>query len=102
LGTYHQQLWITAQTLIKGRKEEFTKPFTLNVHLYDFEQQETNDKLHLEYFNRTRNLHCLNEVSGEYFSQAYHIFGDHIKAIKCDYSLEINTYLKRELKNLIY
>lgn len=69
LGNYHQQLWITAQTLIKGRREEFTKPFVLNLHLYDSEQQQqpqSNDKLHLEYFNKTRHLHCHNEVSGTF------------------------------------
>jgi len=35
LNRFHQQLWITAQPVISGRKEEFSKSFILNVHLHD-------------------------------------------------------------------
>lgn len=75
LGRFHQQLWITGQPLISGRKEEFTKKFLLSVHLHsstsssnptalaDAAAAPNNDQLHSEYHNRTRFLHCINEVS---------------------------------------
>ena len=73
LGKFHQQLWITAKPIISGRKEDFSHPFVLNVHLHDSNDGDTTKKddtdfkmksrFHSEYFNRTRYLHCSNEVS---------------------------------------
>jgi hypothetical protein len=91
LNRFHQQLWITAQPVISGRKEEFSKSFILNVHLHDKivqknkiindemsmisdaasesnnnnnnnNKQTINNEFHAEYFNRTRYMHCTNEV----------------------------------------
>lgn len=82
MNRFHQQLWITAQPVIAGRKEEFSKSFILNVHLHDkivqknkiindemsmisdaaSESNNNNNEFHAEYFNRTRYIHCTNEV----------------------------------------
>lgn len=64
LGRFHQQLWITAQPVISGRKEEFTKEFIMSVHLHSSAAgEETPDQIiHSVYHNRTRYLHCINQV----------------------------------------
>lgn len=90
LSRFHQQLWITAQPIISGRKEDFSKSFILNIHLYEKndghnnkipdarfdmnmmspesyasnkeEQSVTRSLFHAEYFNRTRYMHCFNEI----------------------------------------
>ncbi|CAF0711284.1 unnamed protein product [Brachionus calyciflorus] len=55
-GRFHQQLWIVGQPVIHGRKEQFTKEFKLSIRLISNEQNSQ------EYFNRTRYLHCTNEL----------------------------------------
>lgn len=99
LNKFHQQLWITGQPVVSGIKgiffrlfnilklninnknqliEEFSKSFTLNIHLHSDKDQNDeksisnkNSKkslqLHSEYFNRTRLLRCKNEVSLVFF-----------------------------------
>ena len=45
-------------------KEEFSVPFILNIHLHDSKNdKDSNKNIHREIFNRTRYLHCKNEVS---------------------------------------
>lgn len=64
LGRFHQQLWITVQPIISGRKEEFTKKFTISVNLHSTASSQVivpSEQLHSEYHNRTRYLHCVNE-----------------------------------------
>ncbi|RNA21547.1 transmembrane protein -like [Brachionus plicatilis] len=60
LGKFHQQLWLTGQPIIHGRKEEFVKQFTLSIrHL-------TTKNQHLEFLNRSRNIHCKNERQADF------------------------------------
>lgn len=74
LGRFHQQLWITARPIIAGRKEQFTKEFTLSVHLHSSATPGTGADLHSEYHNRTRYLHCVNEVSSSWHISYFALF----------------------------
>ena len=77
------KIFITIQCFTKT--EEFTKAFILNVHIHDkidnskraefsdnngmnmmslsSEKIKENNEIHSEYFNRTRHMHCVNEVN---------------------------------------
>lgn len=60
LNKFHQKLWITGKPIISGRREEFSKDFSLSIHLH--ENGYTKNKMSsMEYFNRSRTLHCKNE-----------------------------------------
>jgi hypothetical protein len=66
LGKFHQKLWVTAKAVINGRKEEFSKPFILNIHLHDNKydndkSNHLNKNIHSQFSNKTRYLHCRNE-----------------------------------------
>lgn len=59
LNKFHQQLWFNAQPNIEQRQEELIVKLNLKLHIHNEKNKEINE--HLEYFNRSRTLHCKNE-----------------------------------------
>lgn len=85
LSQFHQKLWINAKPIITGRKEDFSKQFTLNIHIHENDKQTDRTGAKMEYFNRTRYLHCKDEVC-DVFS-VLHL--DHLHAEQYTFELKI-------------
>lgn len=62
LNKFHQKLWITGKPIISASKEEFSKKFFLNIHLYKNKENLDRISSPTKFYNRSRNLHCINEA----------------------------------------
>jgi hypothetical protein len=61
LNRFHQQLWVYCEILIDNNRksEEFSKKIEINLKIFN-ENSKFNDTKHE--FNRSRVVHCTNEV----------------------------------------
>jgi len=130
LSRFHQQLWITAQPIISGRKEAFSKPFVLSIHFHEnidsrynkksnerFDmdmmypasitsseedrQFETKSFLPAEYFNRTRYMHCSNEICD--VISIVHLDYLHKKQYQIEVKfLNLNDLIGLDIKDIVF
>lgn len=133
LSRFHQQLWITAQPIISGRKEDFSQPFVLNIHMHEnIESRNNNNKkksnarfdmnmmspssltsneedkqpvikslFHADYFNRTRYLHCSNEICD--VISIVHLDYLHTKQYQIEVKfLNLNDLIGLDIKDIVF